>query len=379
MQTSGKNHLPISFYFHIPFCTKKCDYCHFFVLPNRPSEHARFLNALKQEWAYRLPIWQGMSTASIYFGGGTPALLPPEMLAEILSWIPCAPGTEITLEANPENLTLDLLRAFRQAGINRLSIGAQAFDDELLKILGRTHSSKATIQAIEWSQTAGFDNLSIDLMYDLPYQSLEQWRTTLATAAELPITHLSLYNLTIEPETLFFKKQAKLKPHLPDPDQSLRMYESALEILTQAELVPYEISAFARNQRMSHHNLGYWTARPFLGFGPSAYSFWEGVRFRNVAHLNKYAHALESGQDPADLYDHLSIDDRRNEKLAVELRLRCGVHLPTFEQRHGILSPITIQAITKLQAKEWLTLSNSTLSLTAQGILFYDSVAEELI
>lgn len=373
--TSGE----ISLYFHIPFCSRKCDYCHFFVLPDNPTNHSRLITGLKGEWKWRLEKIKNQLISSIYFGGGTPSLLYPDELYEILSWIPYESTAEVTLEANPEHLTYEKLKVFRECGINRLSIGAQSFDDQLLTHLSRTHNSRQTIEALELSSKAGFENISIDLMYDLPNQTLSHWDKTLKTAMELPITHLSLYNLTIEPETVFFKKQAKLKPTLPDPEASLAMYRLARERLPLAGLEPYEISAFAKEGYYSRHNSGYWTARPFLGFGPSAYSFWDNVRFRNVAHLEKYLKAIQFGTDPADLYDTLPDEARLRELLAVELRLKQGVHIPTFVKRHGKVEAGLDTAVASLIKRGWLELKADTLALTEQGILFYDSVATELI
>lgn len=349
------------------------------MLPNLPSAHEEFVKTLLLELELKKVLIANKTIKSIYFGGGTPALLAPHFFEQILSGIPHDPSIEITLEANPENLTLELLQGFRKAGINRLSIGAQSFDDELLKILSRTHDSKTTIQALQWAKTAGFDNITIDLMYDLPTQTEAVWIKTLKTAIQQPITHLSLYNLTIEPETVFFKKRKALTPKLPSPDSSLTMYNAALEILPQGNLLPYEISAFAKPGFHSQHNVGYWTARDFLGIGPSAYSYWNKNRFRNVPHFGKYQKALLAGLDPKEDSDDLSEEERRRELLAVEIRLRQGVNLDTFQARHGKLEPLIFKEIDSLITKGWVEKAGNQIHLTSQGILFYDSVAVELI
>ncbi len=349
------------------------------MLPNNISVHQEFVQTLLLEWNLKKNLLANRTIKSIYFGGGTPALLAPHFFEQILSHIPHDPSIEITLEANPENLTFELLQGFKKAGINRLSIGAQSFDDELLKILSRTHDSKATLQALEWAETAGFDNITIDLMYDLPTQTEAMWIKTLRTAIQQPITHLSLYNLTIEPETVFFKKRKTLTPKLPSPDSSLIMYNAALEILPQGNLLPYEISAFAKPGRHSQHNVGYWTAREFLGLGPSAYSYWNKNRFRNVPHFGKYQKAIAAGLDPKEESDALSDEERKRELLAVEIRLRQGVDLDLFQQRHGKLPPSIYKEIDQLIAKDWIKKLENRIKLTQQGILFYDSVAVELI
>lgn len=356
-----------SLYFHVPFCTRKCDYCHFFVLPDQDRFKDIYLHALYREWELRSPVG---SPVSIYFGGGTPALLGPAAIETILSWVSPSSTCEITLEANPENVTLEKMRAFYACGINRISLGVQTLDDPLLTTLTRTHGAERAIKAVEETYLAGFHNISIDLMYDLPGQTLKQWRKTLAQAITLPITHLSLYNLTIEPHTAFYKKRASLQQ--PPPDTSLKMLCEAVEVLQQAGLNRYEISAFARGGAHSRHNTGYWTGRPFLGFGPSAFSYWEGSRFRNVAHLNRYAKALETGQDPADFHEKLPPDEQLKEHLAIGLRLLEGVPLQTW--------PDAIQhTLTSLKEQGFLEMTSTSLRLTPKGLLFHDTVAEEIM
>lgn len=368
-----------SLYFHIPFCTKKCDYCHFFVLPNDLALHEKLLRGIKEEWLLRKEQIGNLKLQSIYFGGGTPSLMAPAFFEEILSWLNPDLSIEISLEVNPENASFEKLSAFKKAGVNRLSLGAQSFDDHLLQLLGRTHDHKTTLNTVEQSQKAGFENISIDLMYDLPQQTLQEWERTLKIAANLPITHLSLYNLTIEPNTLFYKRRKELKKEIPSPELSLSMYQTAFETLSRSGLYPYEISAFAKPGFHSIHNTGYWLARPFFGLGPSAYSFWDNVRFKNVSHFNKYVSSLENKALPVDLIDELPRPDRLRELLIIELRLLRGVDLVLFQQRHGLIEANLFAQIQTLIEKGWLTLNNDLLKLTTLGILFYDSIAEELI
>ena len=369
MPLSG-NTIPYSLYFHVPFCTRKCDYCHFFVLPDQERFKKIYLAALRREWQLRFPLLPSTTPASIYFGGGTPALLNPSAFQEILSLISPSSDCEITLEANPENVTLDTMRSFHTCGINRISLGVQALNDPLLTTLTRTHGARRAIDAVEETARAGFDNISIDLMYDLPGQTLYQWRQTLQQAIQLPISHLSLYNLTIEPHTAFYKRRTTFQQ--PPPDTSLAMLNEAVEVLGAAGLHRYEISAFARNNCTSRHNTGYWTGRPFLGLGPSAFSYWEGSRFRNVAHLNKYAKAVEAGQDPADFHETLPFDEQLKEHLAIGLRLLKGVPMQDWPD------PIA-QKLTHLIQEGFLEQTPTSLRLTSRGLLFHDTVAEEIM
>lgn len=373
MPTSGE----VSLYFHIPFCSRKCPYCHFYVLPNDESLKSLLMEALALEWQSILPKLAGKRIVSIYFGGGTPTLLGPEAIHTILEKIERPQECEITLEANPENVSA--MPAFAAAGINRVSIGVQSLDDSSLMTLERQHNAQTALAAIETTYRAGIKNISIDLMYDLPNQTLESWERTLSHLAALPITHLSLYNLTFEPATVFFKKRKELQPLVPTPDLSLQMLEKAVSHLEKIGLMRYEISAFAKQGFASRHNSGYWTARPFLGLGPSAFSYWEGRRFRNMAHLKNYAAALQRKEAPLDFEETLSPTARLAELLAIELRLTAGVDLPTFQQRHGPIPPSLLESLLTLHTKGWLQENSSRIQLTETGRLFYDSVGEELV
>lgn len=285
----------------------------------------------------------------------------------------------MTLEVNPENVTIDLMRAYREAGINRVSIGVQTLDAHLLQLLGRLHHPDVALRAIEATYLANIRNISIDLMYDLPQQTLSHWTETLTIIQDLPINHLSLYNLTIEPHTVFFKKQAALRPTLPNEETSLQMYEKAIESLENQGLRRYEISAFAQPGFESRHNTGYWTGRSFLGLGPSAFSYWEGKRFRNVAHLGKYCHALKLGQFPRDFEEELDVIAHRRELFVIRLRLQEGIDLEQFSQRHGMLDSETIKTIHRLADDQFLRFHQGRIQLTHKGVLFYDHIAVELI
>lgn len=368
MPLSGNSY---SLYFHIPFCTRKCDYCHFYVIPNEDRFKKLYREALKKEWGLREPLIDPQKhLQSIYFGGGTPTLLNPEDIGEILSWIHPPIACEITLEANPENISLDRMQEFQACGINRVSVGVQTLDDALLQTLSRSHSAEQAQQSVELIARAGIENISIDLMYDLPGQTLESWEQTLDSALSLPITHLSLYNLTIEPHTVFYKKRSSL--HLPDSETSFQMLTTAIEKLEKAGFNRYEISAFAKKNTISRHNTGYWTGRPFLGLGPSAFSYWKGSRFRNSAHLHRYAKALNAGEDPADFMETLSPHEHIKESLAIGLRLLEGVALQPWpeEIERGVQNLIT---------QGFLEKSPDRLRLTRRGLLFHDTVAEEIM
>lgn len=374
----------VSLYFHLPFCTHKCAYCHFFVLPDKAPLKQQLMEGLLLEWTRIAPLLLGKKIKTVYFGGGTPWLMGAENVGQILQWIRqsvpfASDAPEITLEANPENVNREEMAAFAGVGINRISIGIQSLDPALLKVLDRQHSAAKAVDAVHIACDSGIKNVSVDLMYDLPNQTAETWENTLQQVQKLPITHLSLYNLTIEPHTAFYKKRDTLLKIIPDESVSLHMYQQAVEMLEACGLKQYEISAFSREGKYSQHNTGYWLARPFLGLGPSAFSDWEGSRYQNVANLNKYVKTLQEGNSPVDFREKLDPAARRRELLAIQIRLLSGVDLETFQSRHGELDPEALAALRNLAAEGFVILERNHVRLSQKGILFYDTVAAEVI
>lgn len=358
----------ISLYFHIPFCTQKCPYCHFYVIPNQAPLRKLLGEGLALEWQQVWPRIQGKPVASIYFGGGTPSLFGPEGIGPLLERIPRDADCEITLEANPEECSYELLKSFSDLGINRISFGVQSLDNRSLTELGRLHSAEKAKQAVLEAERAGFKNISIDLMFDLPDQTEESWRYTLAQVKELPIQHVSLYNLTVEPHTLFFKRGVQPL----GGERSLKLLSLGVEKLEELGFVRYEISAFAKPGYASRHNTGYWTGRPFWGYGPSAFSFWEGERFRNHANLQRYVRALREGLSPVDFREKLAPQESAHELLAIGLRRLEGVDWNTVPQT-------ALGSIAQLKKEGLLTVKEGKLRLTERGLLLYDTVATELV
>lgn len=384
MPTTGDFDEQISLYFHIPFCTKKCDYCHFYVLPNKPELHTLLAEGLDRELQLWSPQITGKKIVSVYFGGGTPFLFGPKAVAHVLDEITkythlSKADVEITLEANPEHITPLAMHEFAAAGVNRVSIGVQSLDDPLLKRLSRTHGSSQAIQAIEDTYNSGITNISIDLMYDIPGQTLEAWQNTLAQVRPLPISHLSLYNLTIEPHTVFFKYRETLAKEMPGNEISTAMYLSAIDVLTQCGFEQYEISAFCKKDLYSRHNVGYWIGRPFLGIGPSAFSYWQGRRFRSIANIHKYIAELRNNQYPTDFSEELLHEKKQRELLAIGLRMLKGIDLVQFRKRHGDLSNDVMMSIEKLAKAGLVTLDGTHIFLTERGRLLHDTVAEEIV
>jgi len=286
---------------------------------------------------------------------------------------------EITIEANPETMDFPTLKKYFEAGINRLSVGVQSFSDAELKTLGRTHSALQAEEAVGNAVLAGFSNISIDLMYEVPNQTLASWNSSLQKAKELPITHISLYNLTIEEGTAFYRKRTEIMQSLPTQEEGLSMYESAQNTLSSAGFTQYEISAFSRNNLYSIHNTGYWTGREFFGLGPSAFSFFDGVRYSNIANLQRYINQVKSGTSPVDFREEIDAGSRRRELLAVHLRLFWGVNIDDFEKRWGALDLETKSELTSLQTEGLIEFKQEKLFLTDFGRKFYDTIASRLI
>jgi oxygen-independent coproporphyrinogen-3 oxidase len=377
MPTSGKIRSNFSLYIHVPFCIKKCDYCHFYVVLHREAMVKSYLQALEKELLLAAPIATGCSLETIYFGGGTPSLLPPDAVQSIIERIftlfSPSPGIEITLEANPEQTTLAQMQSFYAAGINRISFGVQSFDDAMLQKLSRAHSAKQAEDAVLAAYSAGINNISIDLMYDLPSQTVADWQNSITKAASLPISHISLYNLTIEPFTAFHKKKIELEKAMPGELLSASLYSHAIEELCAKGFHHYEISAFAR-PHASNHNSGYWLGRPFLGLGPSAYSFWKGKRWRNIAQINRYMELVDKETLPIDYEEELPYENQQKERLVIALRMLDGIDEGAF-----VRSLETEKSIENLIALGYLERTSSRLKLTRRGIFCYDAIAVELI
>jgi len=362
----------ISLYFHIPFCKKKCPYCHFYVIPNKARDRALLAEGFALEWERQRPLLQNSSIASIYFGGGTPSLLEVEQIRAVIQR--CGPldqECEITIEANPEDGEPELFQALKEAGINRISFGVQSLDDRSLVDLGRAHTGAKAKSAIAAAHLAGIGNISIDLMYDIPDQTESSWRYTLDQLQDLPIQHVSLYNLTIEPHTSFYRRKNELR--LPTQELSLRLLSDALVKFEQLGLERYEISAFAKPGFESKHNTGYWTFRPFLGFGPSAFSYWNGERFQNTPNLQRYVRALKAGESPIFFRETLPYPHNLHEQIAVGLRLQRGCVLPDKTPDE------TLRTLQRLQEKGLVLQTGRLVQLTERGQFFYDTVATEII
>ena len=335
----------VSLYVHIPFCHTRCHYCDFNtyagMLPLREPYVRALLTEIGMAGALtKLPGGKPRRSRTIFFGGGTPSLLSVSQVSRILDAcydnFAIDEDAEITLEANPGTLSREQLVGLRAAGVNRLSMGAQSFDAELLKTLGRIHSPKDITQAVRDAQAAGFTSINVDFMFGLPGQTMRHWRETIDRALDLHIEHLSLYSLIIEEGTPFYTwtHEGRITPG--DEDLCADMYEYADERLHAAGYVNYEISNWSLPGFQSRHNLTYWHNLPYIGMGAGAYSSFGGRRFSNVREPAEYIRMLKAQQWPEVESETVDKAQAMSETAFLALRTAQGLHLPTFEQRFAL-------------------------------------------
>jgi len=348
------------------------------------AKQTALLCALNNEISQKADLLKDKEIISVYFGGGTPFLFESHFLEEILQKIRAcnvkfSKNAEITIEANPEDISTEKIKHLKDIGFNRISIGVQSLDDDLLKLLGRTHSKNIILDAINTVYDSGIENISIDLMYDVPKQTINSWQNTLDLLKDLPISHISLYNLTIEPNTAFYRRKNELTKQRPSGINSKEMLIRAIESFKQLGLMRYEISAFAKNNQYSKHNVGYWLNRNCIGYGPSAFSYYNGERVQNYCSFPKYVNAILKKESPVDFVDQISFPEKVKEAFIISLRLLQGVDLNVFEDRYGELPSDAKESIEKLYFEGYLQKNNGNICLTDKGLLFYDSLASEII
>lgn len=377
MRTIGSQ--GFSLYFHIPYCTRRCPYCHFYTVPDNEESKKRLTNAILHELDLRKQSIESYAKplTSIYFGGGTPSLLGSKYIQKIINaaHIYTKDDVEITLETNPENLNEKILKEYLDIGINRLSIGAQSFNDSLLKRLGRNHSGIDIERSVEKAAHLGFKNISIDLMYEIPNQTLTEWEKSLERACSLPIQHISIYNLTIEPGTSFYKRKEILKKQIPKDLICNEMWELLHTYLSNQGWDHYEISAFCKEEKFSYHNIGYWMGRNFYGLGPSAFSYWDESRFQNTPHIENYITSISNNSFNIAFNEKLPKHEALAEKIAVALRVRIGIDLKSLELTTNIR-----ESIKKLVDLGFAIMSeDQILRLSKKGRQFYDSVGLILV
>lgn len=368
-------------YIHIPFCSRRCHYCDFYSTANL-AQKKELLHALTGEIGLQKDFLKGEEADTVYFGGGTPSLLAAGEIKAILYQLaqhnPVSCQAEITLEANPDDITGQYIRDIRDAGINRLSIGIQSFSDRELKMLNRRHDAKQAIESVHASVKNGIVNISIDLIYGLPGQTPEQWEENVKQALALPVDHISAYHLSIEKGTAFYHMMKKEKIREADESDSLLMFRRLIEMAGEAGYEQYEISNFARNKNFSRHNSAYWKKVKYLGLGPSAHSY-DGVsRQWNVADVGRYIEKISNGKEWFER-EKLSEKDRMNETIMTSLRTMWGLDTKDFESSFGSKAAGALNAnLSKFIDDRSVELKGNTAVLTMKGKMISDYIIREL-
>ncbi|MEO6951803.1 MAG: radical SAM family heme chaperone HemW [Polyangia bacterium] len=375
---------PFGVYVHFPYCTKRCPYCDFAVSVRRTIPHERYANVVVAELVERAAEFPGRVASSVYFGGGTPGLWRPEALGRVLDAIRSTyalrEDAEVTVEVNPGEASAPHLAALRRIGVNRLSIGAQSFDDRSLAVLGRTHDASAARTAVQLARAAGHDNVSVDLIFGLPHASRVALDRELEAVLSLETEHVSLYQLTIEPRTAFAALVRARSLVLPDDEVQAELYERVRERLAQAGYVHHEISSWARPGKHARHNSLYWTQDEYLGVGASASSLrisdGAGERSTNVRSTDAYL-----SHRHVESTDRLERDAFEREGLWLGLRLVAGIDRAAHHARwgHDPIASDRGSVLQRLVAGGLVVIGDTHLRLTPRGQLLADHVGAELV
>lgn len=369
--------MPKHLYIHMPFCRKKCVYCDFYSVYYSQTLASQYIAVLAKQVKSRKEKF-----TTIYLGGGTPSILSLALLEKLLKSLSkkLTGDYEFTVEANPESLTKDKLKTLSDYGVNRISLGAQSFDDKNLKKLGRIHSAAQGLAAIEQSLQQGFRNISIDLIFGLEQQNVKTLTQELKQAIALPIKHISCYALTVEPGTKLscLVKQAEFRP--ASEDLVVLMYRKVMDFLPRHKFFQYEVSNFAQLGWESKHNLAYWDNQQYLGLGPSAYSYVNGIRFKYTDSLTEYIRLINA-QHPAIVFsEKLDQLAKAREVAAFKIRTKAGIDFSWFKQVTGYdflqLYPKDLDHLVK---QKLVSCSKTRLSLTKKGFLFADQVSSSLV
>ena len=373
----------LGIYVHIPFCRSKCEYCDFYSIPGARSKElmTRYLDAVIAHIRESAPCAVGYEVDTVYFGGGTPSFFGATGLSRIFAEIDrrfdVSRDAEVTLEANPDSVTLPMLTQLRRAGFNRISIGVQSDIDEQLKALGRPHNYKQAQQAVSMARRAGFNNVSVDLMFGLPNQTREQWMQTLRNVIDLKADHISCYGLKVEPGTKLYEYRSCA--NLPDDDAQADMYFYAVETLEQFGYHQYEISNFAHDGFICRHNMKYWVGDEYLGFGPCAASDFAGRRFTIKPDLEGYIKGVTDKGQILSESELVPLRERAGEYLMLRLRTVDGIE--EGEYTKSFLLPFEpLQKVLEKLARNDLCIQNgSRWRLTPKGFMLSNTILVELL
>jgi oxygen-independent coproporphyrinogen-3 oxidase len=370
-------------YIHIPFCVKKCSYCDFYSITDL-SPKISFLTSLKKEMqlAGQIPL----TFDTIYIGGGTPSVLGADNIGQSIAaahrYFNIKPDAETTLEANPRTVTLDDLREYRNAGINRLNIGVQSFQNENLQFLGRIHSGNDALLSVEWARQAGFENIGLDLIYGLPGQGKQNWLSDLNWAVKIQPEHLSCYMLTRESGTPLDRDMKSGRIHPPAEETVRELFDTSIDFLTTRGFAHYEISNFARmtgagfEPMMSRHNWKYWSFAPYVGLGPSAHSYLEPERYWNHRSIEKYLQDIREGKLPVAGKEKITREQMIMEAIYLGFRTTRGIDLDVFKSKFRLnFVQFFGETIAELETENMLRIDERRCYLTRKGLPLLDSIA----
>lgn len=369
----------ISLYIHFPFCLRKCNYCDFVSFPLGIDQKNAYIKALKQEieiFSVKFHNNQ-IHLSTIYFGGGTPSLLEPceveGILLHLSKYFDMSSLVEFTIEANPETVRFEKFRDFKSLGINRISLGAQSFNDRSLKVLGRIHNAKKIYSSFDILRKAGFKNINIDLMFSLPDEQMCELIFSLAEATNLFPEHISYYSLTVESGTpmLYISKQHKM----PNEIESLAQYREGIKFLKEKGYIQYEVSNFARKGFQCVHNLSYWKSLPYIGFGVSAGSFLQRRRWKNVSSLESYIKRTDDGESVVSFREHLTGKKEKGEYFMMGLRLTSGIEIESYYDRFGVFPEADFEhEMDFLSHEGFIKRDNKRIRLTKKGLFVANRV-----
>ena len=371
IENKGKKYAD-AIYLHIPFCTKKCDYCDFCTFINMNKEYEKYCTALIEE--IKLYPKENLYD-TIYFGGGTPSLLPVNLISDIMVNLKYKKDSEITLELNPNDITRENLKSLKEIGINRLSIGIQSFQDHILKFIGRDHTGNDAIKIFKESREVGFENISVDVMFGIPNQNLDDLKKDLELIKELSPENISIYSLIWEEGTLFWSKLQKGILFEMDQDLEADMFEYIIDFLTDLGYIHYEISNFSKENMYGKHNIKYWENKEFIGVGLSASEYLNGIRTSNVKNFHKYYCSLKNKKKPIDEKTIEIVDEKEKEKLKSMLGLRLvkkGTEYFNNKKIENLLKDGLLEIFENEEGKK-------RLRLTRKGILLANNVFIEFV
>lgn len=369
----------LGLYLHIPYCLHKCGYCDFNSHPENQEESSHYVEALLKELKAYSPSLKNYTVSTVFMGGGTPTILPPSQLKKILDSVKqgfnLTADCEITIEANPATIKLETLQEIRAAGYNRISIGVQSFDEKELQFLERVHNEEEIHTTVQRARSANFENLSMDLMFALPDQTIAKWNSHLKQAIVKDPDHLSTYNLTIEPATAFYKLHQRGKLSLPHEDIQLEMYETTIQTLENAGYQQYEISNFSKPGMESQHNINYWNNGEYLGVGAGASSYLNGERFKNTNLPSIYIREIGLKNNAVESREQLEPIHAMGETLMLGLRLLKGISIEVFENRFQVsFQKIYGNVIESLLNQELIIFNQNRIALSRKGLFLADSV-----